>query len=143
MKELFTQLLPIVSTVIGSGAFLAIFTDRRKRAAEAKKIGSEAGKSDAEGQVALSGQTLEWSRAFSDEAAKARERAEKAEQKADAANTRADAADKRARDAEDRLDAIEDAFRELNRRIASCPITVPPGCPLQAVIQTSPPPSGD
>lgn len=111
MNDLLTLLLPIVSTIIGSGAFLAIFTDRRKRAAEARKVVQEGGKLDAEGQVLISGQTLEWARDFRQEAKEARDRATHAEVEAREANARADQC---ARDRDDDRERIEDLERAVD-----------------------------
>lgn len=120
MNVLLTQLLPIVSAVIGSGAFLAVFTDRRKRAAEASKTVKEGGKADAEGQVALSGQTLEWTGVFRQEAKESRERAEKAEQAAREANARADQCQRDRDNDRERIDDLERQLAELLARIESC-----------------------
>lgn len=111
MNDLLTLLLPIVSTIIGSGAFIAIFTDRRKRAAEARKVVQEGGKLDAEGQVLISGQTLEWARDFRQEAKEARDRAQHAEIEAREANARADQC---ARDRDDDRERIEDLERAVS-----------------------------
>lgn len=120
MNGLVTQLLPIVSAVIGSGAFLAVFTDRRKRASEAKRIEQEGGKAGAEGQVALAGQTLEWTGVFRQEAKESRERAEKAEQQAREANQRADQCQRDRDNDRERIDDLERQLEQLLLRIESC-----------------------
>lgn len=131
---LLTQLLPIVSAVIGSGAFLAVFTDRRKRAADAAKSAAEGHKAGAEGQVALSGTTLEWTRTFSAEAEKARERAEKAEQRANEATTRADQC---ARDQTSDRKRIAELERHFELLLAHHADTCPAGeeCPVTRALQ--------
>jgi chromosome segregation ATPase len=120
VNNLLTQLLPVVSAVIGSGAFLAVFTDRRKRAAEAKKLGNEAGKADAEGQVALSGTTLAWARDFREEAAAARERAATAEAQAREANARADQCARDRDNDRERIGDLESQMASLLARIQGC-----------------------
>lgn len=130
MNNLLTQLLPIVSAVIGSGAFLAVFTDRRKRSAEAAKTTMEGGKASAEGQVALSGQTLEWSRIFSVETEKARERAERAEEQA--RKLREDVVE-----CERRLNNMQEDLNQLRVSIATC--AGGPTCPIRPLRMTSPP----
>jgi len=120
VNNLLTQLLPIVSAVIGSGAFLAVFTDRRKRAAEAAKLNREGGKADAEGQVALSGQTLEWSRIFSAETAQAKAEATEARAEARAANARADQCARDRDNDRERIDDLERQLEQLLGRIAAC-----------------------
>jgi hypothetical protein len=137
VNNLLTQLLPVISAVIGSGAFLAVFTDRRKRAAEARKYGAEAGKTDAEGQVAISGTTLEWARDFRLEATAARERAATAETQAREANARADQCARDRDNDRERLADLETQLTSLLARIQGC--GAGSTCPVAVSLRPRPP----
>lgn len=110
---LFAQIMAVLGIVLGSGGVLAVFTDRRKRRKEAERIGAEANKLGIEGQVSISGATLEWARDFRQEARDAKLEAAEATKEARAATANADACQ---RDNANLREQINDLREEITRK---------------------------
>jgi hypothetical protein len=117
VNALLTQLLPVVTSVVGSGVLLALF-DRRRKASEAKKLEREGGKADAEGQVAISGQSLEWVRDYRAETKEAKFEAAEARQEAREANQRADQCARDRDNDRERIEDLERVVQSLSDRLA-------------------------
>jgi hypothetical protein len=110
---IFAQLLGVAGLVLGSGGILAVFTDKMKRKREAERIGAEANKLGIEGQVSISGATLEWARDFRQEARDAKLEAVEATKAAREATAQADGC---ARDNANLREELADLRGQLTRR---------------------------
>lgn len=113
--DLFAQIIAVAGLVLGSGGVLAVFTDRRKRRKEAERIGAEANKLGIEGQVSISGATLEWARDFRKEAQDAKAEAAEATKAAREATAHADACN---RDNANLREEVSDMKLALERKDA-------------------------
>lgn len=134
--DLFAQVIAVLGLVLGSGGILAVFTDKMKRKREAERIGAEANKLGIDGQVQISGATLEWARDFRKEAQDAKAEAAKAALEARAATAQADACSRDNANLHEEIKDLRTKQDELLRMIRdSC--AQPPLCQVFKHARTS------